>query len=482
MIRRLTVMVLVLGAIAGVIGVARTNKPVPQPVFTQLASPTTPYLPTRDLITATYYCPGLPAASSTTGGEVVITNPTDVPVTGQIEPYTAATTLGAEIPPQSVTIGARSQQEFALDTLAPSGYVGVTVEIAHNGVAVEQRTHGATGTSIAPCTPDASQNWYFADGVTGDGATYDLVLTNPFPDEAVLDMTINAGSVVRQPPAYQGYVIPPKSVAVISIDATARNEPQLSIVLHSRRGRFVAAKMQSFSTKTRGGFSLSLGAPSAAIDWYFADGEKNTGVTETYSILNPTDTDVDVDISLTDSTGVLPAVRTTVPTGQTIVVDVAAQFVDGSGTSTVANGAHSVTISVATLGATAGVVVERALTRTVSNTVYTTTVIGSQFSSETWWAPQGVPVATQSALIVTNTSGQAGTFSVNAVGPGGANPITGLENVPLAAGATVPVDLTAAGAVNVPIVIKSTTLPLVVEQRYPRGAKAGRTGALAIPQ
>ncbi len=478
MIRRLLVMILVLGGIAGTVDIARVNRSMAQPEFTRLASPSTPYLPTRDLITATYYCPGLPAASTTGGGEIVITNPTDVPVTGQIEPYTDS---GALIP-QLISIAPRSQQPFNLDALVQTGYVGVTVEIAHTGVAVEQRTHSAAGTSIAPCSPDASQNWYFADGVTGDGAAYDLVLTNPFPDDAVVDMTFIAGTVQRQPTQFQDFVIPAKSVRVVAIDAAARNEPTLSLILHSRRGRFVAAKVQSFSTKIRNGYAFALGAPSAAVDWYFADGAKGAGTTETYSVLNPTDTDVEVDITVTDATGVLPAVRTTIPSNQTVVVDIAGQFKNASGASTVSDGTHSVTMSVATLGATAGVVVERALTTSVSKNISTSTVIGSQFSSQTWWSPLGVPVATPAALVVTNTSGQAGTFSVNAVGPGGANPITGLEAVPLAGGATFYVDLTVDGAVNVPIVIKSTNLPLVVEQRYPTGTKGGRTGALALPE
>jgi Family of unknown function (DUF5719) len=475
MIRRLMVLVLVLAGIGGVVDVARVNRAVARPEFTRLAAPTTPYLPTRELITATYYCPGIPAASKTDGGEIVITNPTEGPVTGQIEPFTDAGPIAVK----NVSLAPRSSQTLPLDSQAASGYVGVIVEIAHTGVAVEQRTHTVAGTAIAACSPAASQDWYFADGVTGDGSTYDLVLTNPFPDDAVVDMTfVPANGPARQPNQLQAYVIPPKSVRVVSIDAVARNETQLSLLLHSRRGRFVAAKVQNFSTKARSGLSLALGAPSSAVEWLFADGDKGPGTSETYSVLNPTDTDVDVDVTVTDKTGALVTVRTTVPTKKTTLIDVNTQILAKDAP----DGPHSVTVSVATLGNAAGVVVERALTKTVANALFTTVVVGAQFTSSSWWAPLGVPVATKEALAVTNTSGQAGTFSVNAVGPGGANPITGMQSIALAPGATTYVDLTADGAVGVPIVIKSDSIPLVVEQRYPRGAKPGRTGALAIPE
>ena len=57
------------------------------------------------------------------------------------------------------------------------------------------------------------------------------------------------------------------------------------------RGRIVVGRAQQYLGE-RQGFTLSLGAPSAATGWWFADGENPTGTYfERYSIYNPSDRD-----------------------------------------------------------------------------------------------------------------------------------------------------------------------------------------------
>ena len=87
--------------------------------------------------------------------------------------------------------------------------------------------------------------------------------------------------------------------SIVSIDLDqigARDEELLSISAVSRRGRFVAAKAQSFDGSGRTGYNVALGSPTAGDQWYFADGEKGEGITETFVLFNPTDEPVDVDL------------------------------------------------------------------------------------------------------------------------------------------------------------------------------------------
>jgi Family of unknown function (DUF5719) len=469
-------MVVLLAAVAGIVLVGRGEASPSESIFTVLPKPRTPAVAGGDRLSTAYYCAGVPSQGEGVTGEVTIANPAEGALTGTLSTFYNGS------PPivESLTIGPRSSRSFALTGRTQTPYVGALVELSGSDGVVEQRVMTPAGTSVSPCANEASAEWYFADGSTLDGVDYDLVLTNPFTDTAVVDLTFVTAKGTLTPDKLQGFVIPPQSVVPLDIDGIgAKDEAQLSISVESRRGRIVAAKAQTFAGGGRGGYVLTLGSPSLGESWTFADGELGEGISQEIVVYNPTDQPADVDVTFLPGqaiAGFIPSESRTVEAGKTLVLDVDA--IEGLAQS-LPTPRHA--IIVRTLS-TESIVVERVLTKTIEDSLVTTAVLGSRIASARWWLPDGVPAATEAALVLFNTTGEDGTITINQVGPGGAVPIPGLEAVPIVKGGIITIDLTAAEAAKVPVLITTSGVLVVVEQRYPRGVGAGRTGALAIPE
>lgn len=458
--------VVALTALTAVVLTGLGVREAPEPAvarFSALGDPTTPFVPLTDRVTSTFYCAGVPAAAEGAGGELVVVNPSDTSLAGQVTTFTVAG-AGPELP---ISVPARGTTRLDLGVLAADGYVGSIVEVAGSGAVVEQRAVLPEGSSVAPCSNSASTEWVLASGSSLDGTAYDLVLTNPFPDAAVLDMTFITATDTRTPNEFQNFVVPARSVRVVDVDQIARDEPELSLVVTSRRGRFVAAHAQQFSGA---GASVALGAPAAARQWLLADGRLDPAVTESITIVNTGEQTAEVDLTFfpaTPVTDVLTPFATQVAPGRSVTIDPAVLGLPFTG---------RYGLSVAGAGA-AGIVVER---RASDDERGTAVVLGSRFGSARWWVASGVAEDVAAALVVFNASGLEGQLSVGALGPGGVDALPGFEAVPLGPAATVTLDLPASAA-GLPLVVEATGLSLIVEQRLPNGA-GGRSGALALPE
>jgi hypothetical protein len=150
----------------------------------------------------------------------------------------------------------------------------------------------------------------------------------------------------------------------------------------------------------------------------------------------------------------------------------------------VPEGRHSAVVSTA---GSQPVVVERVLSRPVGdNQVPNTTVVmgePSTYLASTWHVPIGVSAGIDDALVVYNTSFNPATVTVSVLGPGGAQPIPGLAELPIAASGVLPISLQDAAAFDAPLVVTATSR-VVVERRLARGGEGvrGRTGSFAIPE
>ena len=76
----------------------------------------------------------------------------------------------------------------------------------------------------------------------------------------------------------------------------ARNEPVIAVEVTTTSGRIVLGRAQQYLGGGRLGYEVTLAAPALRDQFWFADGERGDGVTETFSIFNPTDADVEVDV------------------------------------------------------------------------------------------------------------------------------------------------------------------------------------------
>ncbi len=449
------------------------------PAFSVAEATGTPVIPGDDsAITTSWFCGGTSAAgdsgSGQYSGEIVLSNPTDVEVRGTVTAFTAD-----EAPVESpIVVEARGQLTVDVRSLVDSTYASTVVELDSSFVAVEQRAIHPAGVAVGPCANAASDAWHFADGFTFDGSDFRLILTNPYPSAAIVNVSVATENGPRTPSNLQGYVVPARSIRVVNVaEAGFRDEKVLAVSVVAETGRFVAAKDQHYLGGGRLGHINALGAPSAADEWWFADGEKGAGISERYSIYNPTDVEAQASVlvlGLGEIDATLPPASLTVPAHEVVTFD----------TSTIVglpDGPHAMLVSSET---GSDIVVERVITRPAADYVATTAVLGVMggYTSQRWRVPTSTNIAIEDVLIVLNTSGEAGTFTVLSVGPGGEEPIPGLTDVALGPNAIVSVDLVDPLSFGRPLVVAGDR-PLVVERRLERTSTLrGRSGSLAFPE
>ncbi len=476
--RILSGLVLVAGIVGSVLA-ARASVPSEPVVFASSFRPGTPAVfGDPSTITSTWFCGGTSALGQSQegeyGGELVITNPSDNAATALV------TVLTPDQSPMSqvVTVEPRSRGLVDIDGMVKTAYASAYVEIDSPTSSVEQRAIHPAGVAVSPCANQTSAEWYFPDGFTASSSDFRILISNPYLTPSIVDIGIATQDGPRSPSNLQGFVVPARSLRVVNIAQVGfRDEKVVSVSVVAKSGRVVAAKYQHYLGTGRLGHVLALGAPSMSDQWWFADGEKGGGITETFMMLNPTLQTVTADIvilGIDPEVAPLAPTSVTIPPGEVILFDV----------STIAGlpeGPHGAVI---TSRSGESLVVERILTRPVDGTFATTAVIGAQrgFLSSRWRASVSAGLAIDDALVVLNASGGPSTVSVFVLGPGGEVPVAGLTGVDLPANGVIQLDLTDSNATGRALEIVSDQ-PILVERRLERNTSLrGRTGSLALPE
>jgi hypothetical protein len=474
--RRIPMLAVTVAAAAGLVLATRSDPATTAPSFASLETPWMPALPAEAALTSTWFCPGVPASGEEgTGGEFVVSNAGPETVTSRV------TLLGAEgqATVRALEVPAHGQVVVEAADALTAPYVGAVVEIDGGGGLVEQRATQEAGSSVAPCTTSTSSEWYFAEGFTAGDSVEQLVLMNPFDRTVIVDVGIATAQGSLEP--LEGHPIPPQSVEVIDVSTiAARDEQQVAARIEAHGGAsLVAGRAQRYDGGGRLGYTMTLGAPVARSQWWFANGLKGEGITQRFSIYNPTDEDVQVQplyLGITTDTPVLVD-PITVPAGE--VVTYSSDAVDG-----LPDGRHAILFDSQDVGQP--FVVERAITRTIEGVPTTSVLLGGMprddaFVPTAWTLAIGPGEPTEDALIVYNTTNAAGTVTVQAVTPDGLQNVPGLDAVTLPAAGIATIPLADAAVADTQLVIQATA-PVFVERSLPRepGAR-GRSAAWAVP-
>ncbi|MEP1122565.1 MAG: DUF5719 family protein [Ilumatobacter sp.] len=514
--RAIPALVLVLVGLIGLVIVGR-NTPEPEtPFFASTGGTWMPAVGTSGALTGSWFCPGVPTSGDGAGGEIVVSNRDAQQIVGR---YLVLTEEGV-VADESFSVGSWAQRTIDVTSLTSAPFASVVVEIEGGGGLVEQRAIHPLGNSVAACSNDTSANWYVADGYTLEESIETLILTNPFDEPVVASLRFSTEEREAQPGQFGGFTVPPRSVRTIRIaDLGARDEPIISVAVEATAGRLVVARAQEYRGGGRFGFDVSLAAPELRDQWWFADGERTDGVTETYSIYNPTDEEVEVTVFF----GGLPLASSAVneldnpivvPPLRAVIFDPAADrgggdvvepeaSVPGDGTSDVGDdgeddgivdlqpastelpeGRHATVFS--TL-AQPSIVVERVLTRPADGSISTSVVLGAPprpdgFVPNTWHMGIGPTEPTEDALVVYNIDQIEATVTVSVIGPDGPSAVPSLTDVPLASGSIITIDLTDPDVLGRELVVVSTSR-VFVERSLPRGNDLpGRSGSWLLPQ
>lgn len=433
--------------------------------------------------TSSWFCPGVPGRDENVKSEIIVANPTQTPITGTI------TWLSSDNPALSTTliVDPLSRRVFDATSGRKSEFFSATVELDSGQASVEQRIIHPAGNSLALCANEASDRWFFADGFTGAESLFDVLLTNPFQDPTVVDLSFVTVDGKREPAALKGIVLPAQSVTGISMgEQGARNEVVLAVSIRATSGRFIAGKLQHFLGRGRLGFTSALGSPATSRQWWFASGEKATGVDEQVVVFNPTDTDQSVSIAfLTGSAELLlrePLVLT-IPAGRVTTLST-------TNLPAITNGRYGILVSsitsdfVATNDDVSGefIVVEQVVSRTSEKKTGTSVLLGAPAgsASRVWTLPSGVATGEVGSIVVANATSLDTKLRISTIGPAGAVPIDGLEQVSLGSAAVISIAIPQSAA-ELQILVESE-FEVVVQQEVSRGHELfGLSGVLALP-
>lgn len=430
-----------------------------------------------DIAATTWFCPGVPGNDGSITGVLVLANPGSEDMAATVTHYGA----GVEAIESAVSVPARSSATVNATGGLQSPFVATIVEMFGVAGSVEQVINHPAGNATTTCANRTAPEWYFADGFTAADSIESIVLSNPFSDASVVDVSYVTRESGREPQNLQGLVVPPRSVLTLQMGAQgARNEPVLAVSVRATSGRIVAARSQHYLGQGRLGYVMNLGAMGTATDWWFADGEKGEGIGEQLVIFNPTSDDQSVSVVFLNGVDPAAAIEPLViaaPAGRVTVVDTASL-------PTLPAGRYGINVSVIDelTGPTPGVVVEQVINRRAGNQVGTSIVLGvpSAALSRVWSAPSGFTAGLPDSLVVLNATPNDTTVSIEQVGPAGAVPIIGFESVAVPA-AGIAVIATPPGLPQGEFILRSGE-PVVVQRMLTRGGDlVGRTTALGLP-
>lgn len=256
---------------------------------------------------STWYCAGGTAdEDGAAAHRVVVLNASDRDLQGTVTVYPGQVRPLADGAPElpepaevPIEVGAHTQESVELGEVIDAPYAAALVEVDGGEVVVEHEVEGPAGRDTSPCSSAASPVWHFADGTTVQGAQETLAIFNPFPDDAVVDITFATDDGRREPEAYDGLVVPSGQVVAADVTATVTVREHVSATVTARTGRVVVDRIQSFDgTQGAEGLTVTLGAPEPTLAWAWADGVVGGGVSERYTIYNPTDERAEVSLEV----------------------------------------------------------------------------------------------------------------------------------------------------------------------------------------
>jgi hypothetical protein len=474
--RRLPSLLIVLAAGGALVGATYGRTEADVPTFSVSASGWMPSAPPAGGLTETWFCPGVPATGvDDVQGAVVIANRGADQLVG--------TVLLVNEQAQSVRldleVDAWTTATVDLDQTLPGNMVGAVIEVDGGGAVVEQQALDPAGNSIAPCANATSDTWYLADGFTAEGSLDQVVLTNPYEQTVVVNLEFATQEGSRRPARYRNLTIPPQSVRIVDLGAPgagAQSEPILAVSVESTRGRLVVGRSQRFLGGGRLGTQVTLASPALREQWWFASGEKGPGVSERFSIYNPTDDAVEVDVIFLGITTPIVVDPIEVPAREV-------RTFDPGPLPDLPAGRHATVLATSTNDPS--VVVERAVTRTVDETTATSVIAGATprqdgYVATVWHLAAGPSDPVEGGLVVYNADNGVGSVSVFAVGTSGPVPVPELQELVLSAASLLVIDLTDPLVVGRELIVESTNR-VFVERSYPTGRGDTRTSAWAVP-
>lgn len=307
---------LVLIPVLLVAGVVAEREITDEPASTMVTAVTSSPLPTvadGSALSSTWYCAAGTATGDDTGSAeqtVHVSNQSDADRSGTLTVYPE----GGQPVEAPLEVAAFSDVDVRVSDVVTAPYAAALVEMDGGDIAVQHELVGPAGRSVSPCASTPSPTWTFPVGTTRPGSTLTLTLFNPFPGEAVIDVSALSDDGIREPEAYQGLVIPGSGVRTLKVSEVITLRAEVNTLVRARSGRVVAEIVQTsdgtvptddagqadptYVPVTAKGLTAMLGAPTSAPAWIFPNGSSGAGYSETFVVYNPSDTTAEVDVQV----------------------------------------------------------------------------------------------------------------------------------------------------------------------------------------
>ena len=276
----------------------------------------------------TWFCPGGSAPGGRADVSLEIINASAEPA----EAFVSGIRSGLGVAPTDVvvTIGAGDRTRVRLaDLVVDSEWMGAVVEVGSADVLVEQTYLGASGTTDrALCHSRTSDLWVSASGATefaANGEELVLLLLNPFPHDAVLDIRFYSDVGVD---TLNGAVVPARRVVALDVNETVPVASRVSAVLDVAVGRIAASRVQSQGRAAQAdqgsppGLSVAPLASTTAPVWHLLNLHSDDRF-DVVSVVNPSaDHTAEVDLEIISGEGLsLDPIELTIAAGAMRQVD-----------------------------------------------------------------------------------------------------------------------------------------------------------------
>jgi hypothetical protein len=422
-------------------------------------------------LSSTWYCAGGSGqADSAFSSAVVVANPGEETIEGTV------TVVPDQGDPKTVplVVKAYASVTLPLGDVLPATYAAAFVDLDGGQAVVEHAVSSRAGTATAPCASSASTRWYFADGATAKDATLVLALYNPFPEDAIVDMSFSTDEGRAEPADFQGIVVHAGRLVVKDIGEHVRRREAVGTEVVTRNGRLVADQLQLRTAPGVSGVSLRLGAPAPGDEWYFPDGYVNDGLVERYTLFNPGDHEALVDIELTLDEGAAEPFELTVPPRErvTVVANEEERVPKGVGHSAVVRSINGVPV-----------VAERSVSASPpSDRLGREDIRGARRTARRWAFAVGSASPTRDEWIVVHNPGAVDAV-LDVVGLADGQPlaIEGLQDVKVPARRRVALRLGQHVQRDVLPVLVRSSRPVVAERALFAVGSAGMASSVGIP-
>ena len=254
-----------------------------------------------DALSSTWFCAAATEAAGLADSEIVLANTRPTASRAVISVFSGGTEalINAPVVEQVMELAPLAVDSVRLADLAPdSDYVSVAVEVDSGGVLVDKISSGPTGVARTACASEASTNWVVTSGSTVPGSQLQLVVFNPFPEFATVDIDFVSEVGTRTPEGLIGLTIPAQASRVIDVSEFVAASENIASFVRVRSGRVVVEGIASFDGEgAPQGLSVISGAPSPAPVWTFAGVTPSSGPAGLV-VVNPNDEEVQVDIEV----------------------------------------------------------------------------------------------------------------------------------------------------------------------------------------